>query len=158
MIVEVSIGEAVDKATILSIKSEKIKDSSKLIKINKELSYLLDILDRDYKITNTNELFVKLKSVNENLWVIEDSIRDKEFNKEFDSVFIELARSVYITNDERFNIKKTIDSVYGSNFSEEKSYKKLYLMDLVLISYKDFNRKETNKGIILKNILTRNCT
>jgi hypothetical protein len=124
MIVEVSIGEAVDKATILSIKSEKIKDSSKLININKELSYLLDILERDYEITNTNELFVKLKSVNENLWVIEDSIRDKEFNKEFDSVFIELARSVYITNDERFNIKKTIDSVYGSNFSEEKSYKK----------------------------------
>jgi hypothetical protein len=122
--VEVSIGEAVDKATILSIKSEKIKDSSKLININKELSYLLDILERDYEITNTNELFVKLKSVNENLWVIEDSIRDKEFNKEFDSVFIELARSVYITNDERFNIKKTIDSVYGSNFSEEKSYKK----------------------------------
>jgi hypothetical protein len=62
--------------------------------------------------------------VNENLWVIEDSSRDKEFNKEFDSVFIELARSVYITNDDRFNIKKTIDSVYGSNFSEEKSYKK----------------------------------
>jgi hypothetical protein len=124
MIVEVSIGEAVDKATILSIKSEKIKDSSKLININKELSYLLDVLNRDYKITNTDELFVKLKSVNENLWVIEDSIRDKEFNKEFDSVFIELARSVYITNDERFSIKKTIDSVYGSNFSEEKSYKK----------------------------------
>jgi hypothetical protein len=124
MIVEVSIGEAVDKATILSIKSEKIKDNSKLININKELSYLLDVLNRDYKITNTDELFVKLKSVNENLWVIEDSIRDKEFNKEFDSVFIELARSVYITNDERFSIKKTIDSVYGSNFSEEKSYKK----------------------------------
>ncbi len=81
MIVEVSIGEAVDKATILSIKSEKIKDVLKLININKELSYLLDILERDYEITNTNELFVKL-------------------------------------------IKKTIDSVYGSNFSEEKSYKK----------------------------------
>jgi hypothetical protein len=124
MIVEVSIGEAVDKATILSIKSEKIKDSSKLININKELSYLLDVLNRDYEIKNTDELFVKLKSVNENLWIIEDSIRDKEFNKEFDSVFIELARSVYITNDERFSIKKTIDSVYGSNFSEEKSYKK----------------------------------
>ena len=124
MILEVSIGESVDKATILSIKSEKIKDENKLTNINKELEYLLTLLFENHKITINSDLFMELKSVNEKLWVIEDSIRDKEFNKEFDSEFIEFARSVYITNDERFRIKKTIDSVYGSNFSEEKSYKK----------------------------------
>ena len=124
MILEVSIGESVDKATILSIKSERIKDENKLTNIKKELEYLLTSLFKNHKITMDTDLFIELKSVNEKLWVIEDSIRDKEYNKEFDLEFIELARSVYITNDERFRIKKTIDSVYGSNFSEEKSYKK----------------------------------
>ena len=124
MILEVSIGESVDKATILSIKSEKIKDENKLTNINKELEYLLTLLFENHKITINSDLFMELKSVNEKLWVIEDSIRDKEFNKEFDSEFIELARSVYITNDKRSKIKNKINILLNSNIIDIKSYTK----------------------------------
>lgn len=118
----VSIGEIVDKLSILQIKVEKIKDDRKLTNIIKEHRYLNDVVFNQMKIETSD--FMDLVSVNQRLWKIEDEIRDKERNKEFDQEFIDLARSVYITNDERSEIKKRINIKYGSNFVEEKSYKK----------------------------------
>jgi len=122
MMVEVSVGEVIDKYTILDIKSEKIKDKDKLTNIIKEKNILsLSLSEHNYFIlfsTETNEL----KIINEKLWDIEDRIRIKEFKMEFDDEFIELARSVYITNDIRFNIKNKINKLSNSNIVEEKSY------------------------------------
>jgi hypothetical protein len=120
MKIEVSIGEIVDKLSILQIKTEEIKDESKLINVKKEYDYLYDIVFNDMKIEEPD--FLELVSVNKKLWIIEDDIRDKERNKEFDNVFIELARAVYVTNDERAEVKKKINLKYGSEFVEEKSY------------------------------------
>jgi hypothetical protein len=120
--VEVSVGEVIDKYTILDIKSEKIKDKDKLTNIIKEKNILsLSLSEHNYFIlfsTETNEL----KIINEKLWDIEDRIRIKEFKMEFDDEFIELSRSVYITNDIRFNIKNKINKLSNSNIVEEKSY------------------------------------
>jgi len=122
MMVEVSVGEVIDKYTILDIKSEKIKDKDKLTNIIKEKNILsLSLSEHNYFIlfsTETNEL----KIINEKLWDIEDRIRIKEFKMEFDDEFIELSRSVYITNDIRFNIKNKINKLSNSNIVEEKSY------------------------------------
>lgn len=119
----VSWGELVDKITILQIKSERITDKAKLVNIHKEL----DELTKTAKAAATFppevvELQAKLKVVNEKLWVIEDDIRDCERNKDFGSKFIELARAVYFTNDERFKVKREINDALGSALSEEKSY------------------------------------
>jgi hypothetical protein len=123
MEIEVSIGEIVDKITILSIKSKKIKDKDKLINIKKELDYLVNkVYGVGLELMNDN--YFELQSINEQLWDIEDAIREKENKKEFDSEFIELARSVYITNDKRFQIKNKINIDFKSGFREEKSYKK----------------------------------
>jgi len=120
MKIEVSIGEIVDKLSILQLKTELIKDESKLINVKKEYDYLYDIVFNDMKIQKPD--FLELVNVNKKLWVIEDDIRDKERSKEFDNIFIELARAVYFTNDERAEVKKGINLKYGSEFTEEKSY------------------------------------
>lgn len=121
MKIEVSVGEIVDKLSILKIKSDNITDLDKLKNINKEYEYLYTIVFDDLKVSQ--EDFSELVSINQKLWVIEDDLRDKEFVQEFDSVFIELARSVYFVNDKRAEIKKKINIKYGSLFVEEKSYK-----------------------------------
>src|SRR5210317_167703 len=98
----VSIGEAIDKLTILQIKAERISDANKLVNIKKELSILKADLDKiDGLWGQISKLMSDLKTVNEELWVIEDDIRAKEFKKEFDEEFIRLARAVYVTNDKR---------------------------------------------------------
>ena len=119
---EVSVGEMVDKLSILKIKKNNIKDEKKLININKEYDYLFQIVFDELKIEEDD--FYNLVIINERLWGIEDSIRDKERESLFDSEFIELARSVYFTNDRRAEIKKDINLKYGSLFVEEKSYNK----------------------------------
>jgi hypothetical protein len=122
MKIETSIGEIVDKLSILKIKKNNIKDETKLININKEYDYLFQLTFDELKIEESD--FYELVIINERLWDIEDSIRDKERNSSFDSEFIELARSVYFTNDKRAEIKKNINLKYGSLFVEEKSYNK----------------------------------
>ena len=121
MEITVSIGEIVDKATILEIKLEEIKDTQKLYFIKKEYSYLVEILSK-LEITPTSECFLTMKEINKRLWEIEDDIRDKERNKSFDDTFIFLAREVYKTNDKRAEIKKDINIKYNSEFVEQKSY------------------------------------
>jgi hypothetical protein len=120
MKIEVSIGEIVDKLSILQIKTQFIKDEVKLENIKKEFHYLYEIVFTELK-TNHDD-YLRLFEINKTLWVIEDKLRDKERDKQFDSEFIELARSVYITNDVRAEIKKDINLKYGSLFVEEKSY------------------------------------
>jgi hypothetical protein len=121
MQIEVSHGEILDKITILEIKLTSITDRIKLDNVGKEYKYLTEIWVGSGYGFDTEK--VNLFNVNLKLWKIEDKIREKERKKEFDSEFIELARSVYITNDERSRIKKEINIKYGSNFIEEKSYK-----------------------------------
>lgn len=119
--VPVSVGELLDKITILQIKQERIKDSVKLVNISKELNALLQTCQRN-KIDTEHQLVKDLKKINETLWVVEDDIRDKERAKNFDQTFIELARSVYVTNDRRFQVKAQINKEMGSAYVEEKSY------------------------------------
>lgn len=121
MNIEVSIGEIVDKLTILRIKKNNITDEGKLFNIITEYDYLYDVVFNQLKIESDD--FYNLLLVNERLWDIEDLIRDKERDKVFDFKFIELARSVYVTNDKRAELKKEINLKYGSLFVEEKSYK-----------------------------------
>jgi hypothetical protein len=120
MKIEVSVGEIVDKLSILKIKTNNIKDSQKLENVTKEYNYLYDIVFGELKISEDD--FYNLVLINERLWVIEDKLRDKERDKSFDDDFIQLARSVYFTNDKRAEIKKEINIKYGSLFVEEKSY------------------------------------
>jgi len=121
--VELSYGEMLDKITILQIKSERISDASKVANVNKELNLLNGLWKSDEKSSiDISEEFSKLKKINEALWDIEDDIRDKERAKEFDERFIELARAVYVTNDQRADIKRVINVKLGSDLVEEKSY------------------------------------
>ena len=122
MNIEVSHGEIVDKLTILQIKKENITDPIKLDNIVKEYDYLLSVVENDLGISTLSPEYLELLSINKELWIIEDDIRDKERNKEFDDEFIKLARSVYYTNDVRAKIKKEINLKYSSGFVEEKSY------------------------------------
>ena len=116
----ISIGELVDKITILEIKKNKLQNS-KLKNVLKELSFLRDLIEK-YKIEITEDLFTQLREINLTLWNIEDQIRIKEKNKEFDNTFIELARSVYFKNDKRAEIKKRINQLSNSEITEEKFY------------------------------------
>lgn len=121
MKIEVSNGEILDKLSILEIKNNKIKDENKLKNIKKEYYYLKNISkELDY----SPKLYDALLDINNKLWDIEDNIRVKEKEAIFDKEFIELARSVYVTNDKRCEIKKQININSKSNFIEEKSYKK----------------------------------
>ena len=116
----ISIGELIDKITILEIKKNKLQNS-KLENVLKELSFLRKLMEK-HQIEITDDLFTQLKEINLTLWNIEDQIRIKEKKKEFDNIFIELARSVYFTNDKRSEIKKRINRLSNSEITEEKSY------------------------------------
>jgi len=120
----VSPGELIDKITILEIKQERIKDVVKVKNVNLELELLESLWDGS--VYQSSALVVKkraeLKSINEELWVIEDDLRLKESKSEFDQDFIELARSVYLTNDRRASVKREINLEVGSKLIEEKSY------------------------------------
>ena len=121
--VPVSAGELVDKVTILEIKSERIADAGKLANVRRELAGLSAITEPLLK-TNVGlaPLKASLRAINETLWQIEDDIRDCERAKDFGAKFIELARAVYRTNDQRAVAKRRIDELLGSEILEEKSY------------------------------------
>ena len=120
--VPVSIGELYDKYTILLIKKEKINSIDKLAYITTELTYLQPLIDG---FNLELEIIEQIKNVNNRLWEIEDNIRIKETKQEFDEEFINLARLVYKTNDERYSIKTMINNKFNSEIQEIKSYKKL---------------------------------
>lgn len=121
--IPMSPGELLDKITILEIKSERIDDPAKVANVRVELDLLNDTWRKSVPADDTvQRLHRELKSINEELWVIEDDIRDKERAKEFDDRFIELARAVYVTNDKRANAKKELNLHLGSTIVEEKSY------------------------------------
>lgn len=121
--VPVSPGELLDKITILEIKLERMTDPAKLENVRAELDLLRASWSRSVQEDQAiRGLHVKLREVNEALWDIEDAIRDKERMREFDDRFIELARSVYITNDRRAHLKKDLNQRLGSGLVEEKSY------------------------------------
>ena len=121
--IDISVGELLDKITILQIKSERINDDAKLENINKELGILqAQWGSSPYKNNDLDKNTKALKIVNEKLWDIEDQIRIKESQQSFDQAFIELARSVYFINDERAEIKRELNSQTGSDLVEEKSY------------------------------------
>jgi hypothetical protein len=124
MKVEVSNGEILDKYSILHIKTERIKDSEKLKNIKDELLELDEISKTIIEDTRVLLLYNELKKVNSSLWDIEDLIRDCERRSDFSAGFVELARSVYRTNDLRSDIKRQINVLTGSNITEEKSYQK----------------------------------
>jgi len=120
MKIQVSVGEIVDKLSILQIKTSLINDEEKLKNVKNEYDYLYNIVFNEMKIEQSD--FFDMVSINQKLWKIEDDIRDKERDKNFDSEFVELARAVYVTNDKRAEVKKGINFKYGSEFVEEKSY------------------------------------
>lgn len=121
--VPVSVGEVLDKITILQIKLAHISDAAKRVNIQNELDALLQLVAGDAFTTDQMQgLMAELKAVNEALWDIEDDIREKEAAKSFDAEFIRLARAVYVTNDKRAEIKKQINLATGSALIEEKSY------------------------------------
>jgi hypothetical protein len=120
LLVPISIGELWDKYTILLIKKEKITDVNKVHFVLNEIE-LLDKLMLNYSYSN-NELFSNLKKINEKLWEVEDQLRIKETQKQFDNDFIELARMVYYTNDKRAEIKKEINILFNSIIHEVKDY------------------------------------
>jgi hypothetical protein len=119
MKIEVSIGEVVDKWTILSIKVLNISDKDKLVNINNERIYLNAVIDPEILY---DPLVDDLLNINKTLWNVEDDLRLCEKDRDFSIRFVELARSVYKINDERARIKKEINIKYGSEFVEEKSY------------------------------------
>jgi len=122
MKVEVSVGEIVDKLSILQLKKNNIAESKKLKNVINEYDYLHDIVFNQLNIHESD--FADLLHINGILWEIEDKLRDMESRKQFDDLFVEYARQVYITNDKRADIKKQINLKYGSMFIEEKSYEK----------------------------------
>ncbi|APP79747.1 DUF6165 family protein [Xanthomonas hortorum] len=123
ILVPVSFGELLDKIAILQIKSERISDPAKLTNVRNELSALeISWMAHPAAGHDIVRLRAALKAVNERLWMIEDDIRLKEQAQTFDDAFVQLARSVYIENDERARIKKEINLALGSSYVEEKSY------------------------------------
>ncbi|MEY3137301.1 MAG: hypothetical protein RL580_1033 [Pseudomonadota bacterium] len=124
ILVPISPGELLDKITILRIKSARMTDAGKVRNVRLEL----DVLEKTWRdsgaaIPEVAADEAALQRVNEALWDIEDKIRDKELAQQFDAEFIELARAVYVTNDERAAVKKRINVALGSRIVEEKSYK-----------------------------------
>ena len=118
----ISLGELVDKISILIIKQKNINDKEKLNHVNKELDFLQNTLIKYINNEDIKKYLDKLISVNSALWKIEDDIRDCERKKIFDQKFIELARNVYFTNDERSRVKSDINKNFGSELVEVKSY------------------------------------
>ena len=123
ILIEVSVGELLDKISILEIKQEKIKDTEKLKFINEEHSILKDQLNNNVKSDQKlNELFESLKQINAKLWVIEDDKRQCEKEKDFTETFIKLSRDVHFLNDNRAKIKLEINNHTGSKIKEIKEY------------------------------------
>ncbi|MDC0890112.1 DUF6165 family protein [Candidatus Pelagibacter ubique] len=123
ILVEVSVGELLDKISILEIKQEKIKDPEKLKFINDEHSILKDQLDNNIKSDEKlNSLFKSLKDINAKLWVIEDDKRLCEKNSDFTEKFIKLSRDVHFLNDDRAKIKLEMNNHTGSKIKEIKEY------------------------------------
>ena len=122
--INISVGELIDKITILQIKKEKIANLKKVKKVSYELELLENSLNsfETSKTAELKNLMIELKKINQKLWKIEDDIRLLEKNKKFDDNFIKLARSVYITNDERFEVKNKINKLFSSEIEEVKSY------------------------------------
>ena len=118
----ISLGELVDKISILMIKKKNISDTIKLQHVNKELEFLQKTLKKYISEDEINEFLLKLVNINSKLWDIEDDIRECERKKLFDQTFIDLARSVYFTNDERAKVKNDINKTFGSELVEVKSY------------------------------------
>ena len=125
ILVEVSVGELLDKLTILEIKQEKIKDPKKLKYINDEYSVLKDQLNKSVKSdSKLDELFNSLKKINEKLWIIEDDKRLCEKSSDFGEKFVKLSRDVHFLNDDRAKIKLEINNHTGSKIKEIKEYTK----------------------------------
>ena len=126
MKIEISNGELLDKISILELKMLNITDKDKLVNINNEFNelnpFVHDLFDKYGP--EIQELYLHLSKINSQLWTIEDDIRECEKNAQFDNTFVELARSVYITNDKRCDIKKEINILTESGLVEEKSYEK----------------------------------
>jgi hypothetical protein len=122
MKIEVSLGEIVDKYTILMIKASKIQDPTKLENVTKELTYLIEVLKTEDPLMTDYPLTKALFEINKALWNVEDLLRDFERAKSFGKEFVDLARNVYKLNDKRADIKKQINMKFGSDFVEEKSY------------------------------------
>ena len=120
----ISLGELIDKISILLIKERKITDVKKIDLIHEELALLKKTLNKVTKDSAIDDYLNQLTDINSALWKIEDELRDCEKNKEFDKKFIDLARSVYITNDKRAEIKLEINNKFGSKIVEVKSYTK----------------------------------
>lgn len=120
MKIEVSNGEIVDKLTIIEIKLENITSEQKLVNLRTEYNVLNKAVESI--ISKEHPFYVELLNINKKLWVIEDRIRELEKNKDFGSEFIEVARSVYFTNDLRSDIKRKINELTNSALIEEKSY------------------------------------
>ena len=118
----ISLGELVDKISILMIKKKNISDSIKIDHVTKELEFLQKTLKKYISEDEINEFLLKLVNINSKLWDIEDDIRECERKKLFDQTFIDLARSVYFTNDERAKVKNDINKTFGSELVEVKSY------------------------------------
>ena len=125
MKIEVSNGELLDKISILELKLLKIEDKEKLVNIQKEFDTLNPLAKKLFETFggNLQNHYLELARINGLLWDIEDWIRDCEREKRFDEEFIQLARSVYVTNDQRSEVKKLINKTTGSDLVEEKSYK-----------------------------------
>ena len=123
IIVEVSVGELLDKISILEIKKDKIKDSEKLKFILNEHSILKDQFDKNVKSDEIlDKLFQDLKEINAKLWIIEDDKRDCEKNKDFGEKFVKLSRDVHFLNDDRAKIKLKINNITGSSIKEINEY------------------------------------
>jgi hypothetical protein len=122
--VPLSVGELIDKLTILDIKAERIADAARRANVVREQTLLRETVKQSVPASaGLDRLTADLRSVNEALWVIEDEIRDLERAKDFGARFVELARAVYITNDKRAVLKKDINLLTGSDIVEEKSYR-----------------------------------
>ena len=123
--VVLSVGELIDKITILQLKMKFIKNKEQLNNVSYELGTLKPLLkENNLETPKINELFAELYEINLELWKIEDKIREKERQSDFNDEFISLARSVYYTNDKRADVKKKINLISGSELIEEKSYAK----------------------------------
>ena len=122
MKIEVSNGEIADKLTIIEIKLKHIKDEAKLKNLRNEYAVLDEAVSKIIK--KDHEFYIALLDINQELWNIEDDIRDLERDKDFGDAFVKVARAVYFTNDKRSDIKREINKLTGSNLVEEKSYQK----------------------------------
>lgn len=122
--IAISVGELLDKTTILFIKGSKIKDKDKLKKVKKELSLLIPLVSSFIENNiEVDDLYTDLFGVNTNLWIVEDKLRQLEKDEDFGNEFIQLARNVYKLNDERFSLKNKINVLTNSEISEVKCYK-----------------------------------